>query len=137
MTIRFGRGQDLNKKCGCCKLVKSISQFSKRNDKPGYRSICRMCQAKYMVEYHKSNPLKVRAKNLKLRYKITLEDFQELHLKQSGKCSICGEAKELVVDHSHKTKIVRGLLCKKCNTAIGLLKEDKKIFTRCIEYLGL
>ena len=46
-----------------------------------------------------------------------------------------GRIKSLSVDHCHTTGKVRGLLCQSCNTGIGLLKEDTKLFMAAIEYL--
>lgn len=60
-----------------------------------------------------------------------------LSVKQNGKCAICGKDEKefknrLAVDHNHKTGLVRGLLCYRCNkfvvgrhnfeTALRLLK---------------
>jgi len=41
----------------------------------------------------------------------------------------------LAVDHCHDTNKVRGLLCKNCNTAIGLLKENLETMTKALEYV--
>lgn len=38
---------------------------------------------------------------------------------QGGKCAVCEDEKPLVVDHDHKTGLVRGLLCVRCNTTEG------------------
>jgi hypothetical protein len=46
---------------------------------------------------------------------------------QLGLCAICQRLpgkKGLVVDHDHKTGVVRDLLCGPCNTVLGLLGEE-------------
>jgi hypothetical protein len=61
------------------------------------------------------------------RYGITEAEYTALFEKQGGVCAICKKLpqKRLCVDHVHdETKRVRGLLCKSCNMAIGLLKDD-------------
>jgi len=58
---------------------------------------------------------------------------------QGGVCAICGEARPdertLHVDHDHATGLIRGLLCFRCNQAIGSLKEDQDIFLAAADYL--
>lgn len=54
---------------------------------------------------------------------------------QEGLCEICREEKELGLDHCHRTGRYRAALCRNCNAAIGLLKEDPEILKRAIEYL--
>ena len=59
---------------------------------------------------------------------------------QDGKCAICGMdggmlKRGLAIDHDHNTNKIRGLLCGKCNTALGLLNENEKLFFRCIKYI--
>ena len=72
-------------------------------------------------------------------YGISKETLLELYDKHNGKCAICGNqpktSRGLHIDHCHKTKKVRGLLCHGCNTGIGALKEDPTIFLKAIEYL--
>src|SRR5260370_17319339 len=62
--------------------------------------------------------------NRKSRYRILPKIFQDLLEKQGGKCAICAAnitwPKALHVDHCHTTKKVRGLLCRRCNRAIGM-----------------
>jgi len=43
---------------------------------------------------------------------------------QDGKCALCREAPayDLYVDHHHATKENRGLLCARCNTAVGVFE---------------
>ena len=73
------------------------------------------------------------------KYGVTKEFLIDLYERQHGKCAICEEAptteRGLHVDHCHTTQKVRGLLCHGCNTGIGALKEDVKIFSKAIKYL--
>ena len=59
---------------------------------------------------------------------MTVLQYHDLFESQDGQCAICGyspgETDRLVVDHCHDTGNVRGLLCPKCNSAIGML-DDK------------
>lgn len=60
--------------------------------------------------------------------------------KQGGCCAICGTHQselinKLCIDHNHITGAVRGLLCSKCNSALGYVNEDIKILKSVIEYL--
>lgn len=76
---------------------------------------------------------------LKTRYKITKAEYDLLCASQDFCCSICGRQvlwpERLNVDHDHKTKEIRGLLCGNCNRALGLLHDDIKSLKRAIIYL--
>ena len=67
------------------------------------------------------------------RYGLSKDEF--LALSQQQKCGICGDAEKLHIDHDHNTKKVRGLLCPRCNTGIGLLKESPKLLLLAASYL--
>lgn len=73
------------------------------------------------------------------QYGLTPENYQQMLDKQEGKCAICKEkcstGQRLSVDHCHTTGRVRGLLCRNCNRAIGLLKENREAILRAAEYL--
>ena len=40
------------------------------------------------------------------------------------------------IDHCHTSGKVRGILCRDCNAALGLVKDDVAILKQLIEYLG-
>jgi hypothetical protein len=65
-----------------------------------------------------------RKSHLKRKYGLTLEAFEALLASQGGGCAICGRTDADNVDHDHGTGQVRGILCFKCNVAIGLVDED-------------
>jgi hypothetical protein len=69
-------------------------------------------------------------------YGITPADYRVMLEKQGCQCAICGAIGDnLHVDHCHKTKKVRGLLCKNCNTALGLFRDNKESIMSAITYL--
>lgn len=80
---------------------------------------------------------------LRQRYGLTLDGYQEILKRQNGVCAICegqpngpgADKGRFHVDHCHRTGKVRGLLCGKCNTAIGLLDDDAKRAMRVARYI--
>lgn len=86
----------------------------------------------YVRKYREKNIDAERARHLMNEYGITLEQYEQMHQKQNGLCAIClqpetqerkGIKYRLAVDHCHKTGKVRGLLCFKCNTAMGSFEK--------------
>lgn len=82
------------------------------------------------------NPIKKKENELKRLYNMTLEDWKLQHEIQAGKCAICEvELDILCVDHCHDTGKVRGLLCQKCNTGLGMLGDNLKNIERAYLYM--
>jgi hypothetical protein len=58
---------------------------------------------------------------------------------QKGVCAICleprPEDRTLRVDHDHETGVIRGLLCFRCNNALGDFREEYELFQRAADYL--
>jgi hypothetical protein len=76
--------------------------------------------------------------HLRRKYGITLEDFSNRLQKQSGVCAICGglnKDRKLAVDHDHRTKQIRGLLCSSCNLGIGRFKDSPELLIKAAQYL--
>ena len=83
---------------------------------------------------------------IKSRYGITKEYYLHLLEKQNGVCAICSKVnvhknkhgslnKRLVVDHCHSTGLVRGLLCNRCNIALGGFNDDPTLLKSAILYM--
>lgn len=81
-----------------------------------------------------------RRNRLKSKYGITLEDYDQMFIKQDGRCKICGIHAEhthrgLHIDHCHTTGKVRGLLCLTCNQGLGIFTEDISVMEKAIKHL--
>jgi hypothetical protein len=69
------------------------------------------------------------------KYNITRDEYMVMYHGQGGICAICLKRPANAIDHCHKTKKVRALLCGPCNTSIGMLKESQSTLVRAIVYL--
>lgn len=91
------------------------------------------------------DPDRTRRNNFKRSFGITIEEYDALFAAQKGVCAACGLASKpkkpkgkpirLAVDHCHKTRFVRGLLCANCNVALGMVNDDISKLKALIEYL--
>jgi len=79
-----------------------------------------------------------RANSLKFRYGISLREYELRLALQNGACAICRKKPKglLCVDHCHLTGKVRGLLCSKCNSALGFYGDDPKLAQAGADYLA-
>ena len=130
--------------CTKCNKEKKVTEFYKR-EKNKLRKDCKACTKKRTKEYSNNNKdyYKEYYQNhhLLTTYGITLEDYDKIKEEQGGKCKICGiEEKHVTfsrfhVDHCHETDVIRGLLCSKCNQAIGLLQDNPNFCREAANYL--
>lgn len=136
------------KHCSKCKIEKPNGNFrvrARRRDSgngswTGLNSTCKNCESEAANLANKADPekhaLRQRKHRFKRVYKITLDDFHGMRQKQGGRCAACGVVAELCVDHCHITQRVRALLCRECNLAIGIMREDVKRIAGLIRYLN-
>jgi Recombination endonuclease VII len=95
---------------------------------------------RYRREYRRRPERKAadRDGHLRRKYGITLADYEQMLENQRGGCGICGAPPgdvSLHVDHDHLTGEIRGLLCVKCNNAIGAFHESHDLFQAAADYL--
>jgi hypothetical protein len=95
----------------------------------------------YNQDYYAKNPESYKNSYLMRTYGITLQDYNKMFEEQSGCCAICNthqsEFKQsLSVDHCHATGKVRALLCKFCNTALGMMKDDPELLIKAAGYIN-
>ena len=139
-----------SKTCRKCKEEKAIDQFCRtKSSKDGINSICKKCVRVYKCFYRNKNKEVLVYKNyinkLKREYNIDIHIYNSMKSLQNAVCAICKKEEtakytssrkiDLLVDHSHATNKVRGLLCRKCNFMLGFCNDDISILENAINYL--
>lgn len=80
--------------------------------------------------------------HLRSTFNITLEDYAIMLKKQNNCCAICNISIDQIkqdvfdVDHDHKINVVRGLLCRKCNTYLKVVEDHEDWVEKAKKYLG-
>lgn len=120
--------------CATCKKEKHVSCFYRaRRFKSGFVYQCKECSRSVKSKLIKRNS------ELRSKYGISVHTYNSMLKEQDGKCAICKRicesGRRLAVDHSHNEGRVRGLLCSKCNRAIGLFRDDPAIMSNALDYL--
>lgn len=136
-TLRYSRNGD----CVPCASTRATAHRRTAKGKQYSRSYYVENQQE-IKKYQQMNALSMKNYTLKRKFGITLEDYDEMIAAQENKCAICQLPQELnvlkrklAVDHNHKTKQVRGLLCDKCNRGLGFFGDNFGILFKAAEYL--
>lgn len=149
----------LRKACTKCKVEKDGCEFYKNpRSKNGYTTECKECRRKDSLKNYYLDPEKTKLRNKAIRdkpdnserrrkemlrqYGLTLAQYEEMFKSQDSKCAICKSSdvsrknvKNWLVDHCHKTGLVRGILCHKCNTGLGHFVDSRDNLRAAIKYL--
>ena len=120
------RDSDGNKLCYKCDISMPESNFpTSPKMKDGFSRYCKLCT---VISHHG----------------ITREMFDEMIISQSGLCKIClAQLIKPSIDHNHQCcegtyscgYCIRGLICRKCNSAIGLAGDSSETLIRMAEYI--
>lgn len=101
-------------------------------DVPRVGSVPKLCRGCAQVRDMEKQRERYFERQLWTTYRMRPADYEALLEIQGGACAICkgppvgnGELRgRYSVEHNHSTGDIRGLLCSRCNTAIGLLGDD-------------
>lgn len=105
---------------------------------------CVECAARKGAEYYaKSGRFLAADRHRRNKYGLSPLQFREMITTQQGLCAICRSTlvegslsgAGLVVDHSHTSGAVRGLLCNHCNRGLGLFADDPERLLAAATYL--
>ena len=113
--------------CRKCDQIKLLDQFRKRGGKErGVTYACKECLN--ARDKARRNPRTTRNAFMRCRYGLSEEEYMQMLERQAYRC-ICFQRlipydKDTCVDHCHYTGKVRGLLCRRCNFAIGWADEN-------------
>jgi len=143
---KLRRGKGVKCICGCGGVALYPNGKYGPVCKREYNRRWRLDNKEWKLEYNRrwlaDNPDRAKAYEQRVRlkkYGVTPGGYRDLLVKQNGVCAICERecptGKALSVDHDHKTGFVRGLLCIKCNRALGLLSDDVDRLLRAVVYL--
>lgn len=105
---------------------------------------CRAVEKKYKID-HAGIIAKARRNRGLARYcGMTFGQYMEMYKRQDGCCAICRVAMtwhgrkptSACVDHCHTTGLVRGLLCRLCNTGLGGFRDSRAFLFAAMRYLS-
>jgi hypothetical protein len=107
--------------CFACRTWKAREEFTVDRQRPGgLTARCRECMSDASTA---------------ARYGMTVAQLLAFRQTHEHRCGICGATEIVYVDHDHATGKPRGLLCPTCNSAIGQLREDPRLFAAALAYL--
>lgn len=114
-----------HKFCRGCQRVLPVDAWAARSTtKDGLAFQCKTCVS-----------AKDRADHLARTYGMSVDQLEDMLAAQHGVCAICQTAPAIDVDHDHRTGQIRGLLCFRCNAALGQLADDPLVLRRAARYL--
>jgi hypothetical protein len=130
--------------CKACKreyvrkhhAIASNRDKKRKRERRRYHQNVQQERERARLKYHR-NVQHITNKKFQRLYGLTLTDVEVLSQKQNNACAICRRQSysKLCVDHNHITGNVRGLLCRQCNFALGLLRDDIDIVKSLLNYL--
>lgn len=134
------------KVCSKCKKKLPLTAdyfFRNKCRKSGFSCACKKCKSIYVKARQQTSAGRrtKRKGKLKLKFNLTLEQYDKMFEQQNGICATCGQiditGRRLAVDHDHKTGKVRGLLCANCNLLLGRLENAPGLFSKMVKYLKM
>jgi len=126
----------MTKRCPRCGVTKALEEFARnRSTKSGYGGYCKPCHNSVVAENRQKNYGDSRSFWLNRRYRVDSAQVAWMILRQGGVCRLCRSGKPEHVDHDHRTKRVRGILCFNCNRGLGKFGDDLELMGRAAEYL--
>ena len=127
----------VNKQCKDCRSYHNIRWSKNVNGEKEKRRI-------YQRRFKETNRERNFRNDLLKKYKLSVDSYRKMLLDQNNLCAMCGIEFVLernvsninslpCVDHCHRTNMVRALLCRKCNTFLGVVESG--FYDKAREYL--
>lgn len=135
--------------CRVCEVRQPMENFHWANRKRSRRRSCKTCDHARNRDTRNKRPehYKQLSRDFHLRkHGLTQEKYDQMLEQQGWKCAGCWKPLEKAsthIDHDHSCcpgdhgcpKCVRGLLCRKCNLALGLLHDDVLTLSNLLTYI--
>lgn len=134
-----------SKVCPVCGIRRPAEEFGWRRNGRSLNGLCKPCAlARGRASYHRHRDTNVRriydAHALR-KYGLTTEERDAIAEAEGWVCPICGDPLVrggkggMHVDHDHVTYVVRGVLCRDCNTGLGDFRDRPELLRRAIAWL--
>ena len=129
--------------CKVCLINQPIENFtSNKQNADNRQTSCKRCLSAYR-KIQRSTPDQTQKRKLyqiKKKYNLSPEEYYELIARG---CDSCGSHVGIAVDHDHSCcpdkntcgKCIRGVLCRRCNTAEGIFKTNPQSIYGLIGYM--
>lgn len=136
----------LYRRCKACR-VKDGKDYYRRNRESilqataKYRAAHREKNRENISVWRKNNPDRVKEYAWVRRgVALSVREYDEKLHKQHCRCAICKKhisslSYVLVVDHDHVTGQVRGLLCQRCNSTLGMIEAKSPGLDSYLNYI--
>jgi hypothetical protein len=138
------------KRCTTCKVVKPTTEFyAHPHTRDGLQSVCKQCHAVSSAKvYQRMTATEKDRRNARSkahRYGMTLEEMMAYVEAHDENCDVCGKpdtthrkatwTRKLTFDHDHLSGKLRGMLCSRCNIAIGSAEDDPEVLRALADYI--
>lgn len=91
--------------------------------------------------HKRKNANKYQKRNNLKKYGLSIDEYNQMLKKQNNICLICEKEfgstvlSRPNVDHCHKTGIIRGIICGRCNIGIAHFEDNVETLKKAINYL--
>lgn len=136
----------IEKWCDSCNKTYGLQQFLPDvNGLHKKGTICKSCRD-LESKKNKLSQIKDRLKDYAKAEHVSVEDLIKIYEKQNKSCNICfkefpvekiSKRNGLFVDHCHESGKIRGLLCLKYNSGLGMFNDNVNLLSNALEYLKL
>lgn len=131
------------KKCKTCLIEQPTANFMKNHqNKDNLHTKCKKCMSEYKRVTRATPDQKEKSKlyGIKYRYNLSPEEYYKFI---AGGCDSCGSPHGAAIDHDHSCcpgqitcgKCIRGVLCRRCNTVEGILKNNPECLYGLVAYM--
>lgn len=136
-NARMGYSEFCSQKCRS--LQKSLVSLGER--------LCRYCGNQielldHINRIYCSKSCAGKSQHLMKAYGLAATDLECLLQNANYQCQICGDKfmagspqRNLYIDHDHKSGDIRGILCRSCNTGLGMFKDSDGLLLKALAYL--
>lgn len=129
--------------CKVCERAMAKDWYERNKDKATAKvKEWRQQNSDAVKQYRADNRQKHYRQEIGRKYGVEPSWFDEQLQRQGNACVCCkrqfqwgGKQTTPHVDHCHDTKAIRGILCNRCNTVLGLCEDDDKLLSALARYL--